>query len=79
MNRTQRKETFQCPGSKGSSMLYIFCFKELQSCRCFCWYPDAFLNWIFGMRLENVLVGRTLRSLNPYFTKKEVEVEREVH
>lgn len=31
------------------------------------------------MRLENVLVGRTLRSLNPYFTKKEVEVEREVH
>ena len=27
------------------------------------------------MRLENVLVGRTLRSLNPYFTKKEVEVE----
>lgn len=28
------------------------------------------------MRLENVLVSRTLRSLNPYFTKKEVEAQR---
>ena len=53
-------------------MLCLFCFKELRTRRGFYWYLDVFRNW----RLENVLVGRTLRSLNPYFTKKEVEAQR---